>query len=66
METLKAKGHPGMLAGLGWSLQLLALVIVGTSLLIGFVYGAIRTELAVAAGGALLFLLGRWLEKRDG
>ena len=55
-----------MLAGLGWSLQLLALVIVGTSLLIGLVYGAIRAELAVAAGGALLFLLGRWLEKRDG
>jgi len=55
-----------MLAGLGWSLQLLALVIVGTSLLIGFVYDAIRTELAVAAFGALLFLLGRWLGKRDG
>jgi hypothetical protein len=55
-----------MLAGLGWSLQLLALVIVGTSLLIGLFYGAIRTEIAVAAVGALLFLLGRWLEKRDG
>jgi hypothetical protein len=55
-----------MFAGLGWSFQLLALVIVGTSLLIGFVYGAIRTEIAVAAVGALLFLLGRWLEKRDG
>ena len=55
-----------MLAGLGWTLQLLALVLVGTSLLIGFVYGAIRTELAVAAFGALLFLLGRWLEKREG
>ena len=55
-----------MLAGLGWSFQLLALVIVGTSLLIGFVYGAIRTEIAVATVGALLFLLGRWLEKRDG
>ena len=38
-----------MLAGLGWSFQLLALVIVGTSLLIGFVYGAIRTEIASTA-----------------
>jgi hypothetical protein len=55
-----------MLAGLGWSLQLLALVIVGTSLLVGLVYGAVRTEIAVAAFGAALFLLGRWLAKRDG
>jgi hypothetical protein len=55
-----------MLAGLGWSFQLLGLVIVGTSLLIGLVYGAVRTEIAVAAVGAALFLLGRWLEKRDG
>jgi hypothetical protein len=55
-----------MLAGLGWSFQLLALVIVGVALLIGLVYGAVRTELAVATVGALLFLLGRWLAKRDG
>ncbi len=55
-----------MLGGLGWSLQFLALVLVGSSLLIGLVYGAIRTELAVAAVGAALFLLGRWLGKREG
>ena len=55
-----------MLAGLGWSFQLLGLVLVGSSLLIGLVYGAVRTEIAVATVGALLFLLGRWLEKRDG
>ncbi|HXO21120.1 MAG TPA: hypothetical protein VOA87_14490 [Thermoanaerobaculia bacterium] len=55
-----------MLAGLGWSLQLLALVIVGTALLIGLFYGAPRTELAVAAFGAGLFLVGRWLSGRSG
>jgi hypothetical protein len=53
-----------MLAGLGWSLQLLALVIVGAALLVGLVNGAIRVELAVAACGAGMFLAGRWLQGR--
>jgi hypothetical protein len=53
-----------MLAGLGWSLQLLALVIVGAALLIGLVNGAVRVELAIAAVGAALFLTGRWLQGR--
>jgi hypothetical protein len=53
-----------MLAGLGWSLQLLALVIVGAALLIGLVNGAVRVELAIAACGAALFLAGRWLQSR--
>jgi hypothetical protein len=53
-----------MLAGLGWSLQLLALVIVGAALLIGLVNGAVRVELWVAGCGAALFLAGRWLQSR--
>lgn len=55
-----------MLAGLGWMLQLLALAIVGSSLLLGLASNEIRTELAVAAGGAVLFLFGRWLQGRAG
>lgn len=54
-----------MLSSLGWTLQLLALVIVGSSLLVGLIYDEIRTELAVAAVGAALFLLGRWLQSRE-
>ena len=55
-----------MLASLGWLLQLLALVLVGSALLFGLVYDQIRLELAVAAAGGVLFLLGRWLQSRDG
>jgi hypothetical protein len=55
-----------MLSSLGWTLQLLALAIVGSSLLFGLIYDQIRLELAVTAGGAALFLLGRWLQSRDG
>jgi hypothetical protein len=54
-----------MLSGLGWTLQLLALAIVGSSLLVGLVSDQIRAELATAAAGAVLFLLGRWLQSRE-
>lgn len=53
-----------MRSGLGWSLQVVALVIVGSSLLFGMIYDRIRLELAFAAVGGGLFLLGRWLENR--
>jgi uncharacterized membrane protein required for colicin V production len=53
-----------MLAGLGWLLQLLALVIVGAALLVGLVNGAVKAELWVAGGGAAIFLAGRWLQGR--
>ena len=55
-----------MLSGLGWTLQLLALAIVGSSLLVGLMSNEIRTELAVAAAGAALFLFWRWLQSRQG
>ena len=55
-----------MLSSLGWTLQLVALAIVGSSLLFGLIYDQIRLELAVTAGGAALFLLGRWLQSRAG
>jgi hypothetical protein len=46
---------------LGWALQLVALVIVGSALLVGLAYGALRTEVALLGVGAALFLFGRWL-----
>jgi hypothetical protein len=55
-----------MLPGLGWFLQVLALVIVGSSLLFGMIYNQVRLELAVAAAGGVLFLLGKWLQSRQG
>jgi len=55
-----------MLPGLGWFLQVLALVIVGSALVFGMVYNQVRMELAVAAVGGGLFLLGKWLQSREG
>ncbi len=46
---------------LGWVLQLLGLVIVGTALLVGLFYEALRTEIAMLAIGGILFLAGRRL-----
>ena len=55
-----------MPSGLSWFLQVLALVIVVGALVFGLIYDQIRLELAVAAGGGVLFLLGRWLQGREG
>ena len=55
-----------MSTGLGWFLQVIALVMVGSALVFGLLYDRIRLELGVAAAGALLFLLGRWLQGRGG
>jgi hypothetical protein len=52
------------MSGIGWALQVLALVIVGSSFVLGLLYDQIRLELAVAAAGGVLFLLGRWLQSR--
>jgi hypothetical protein len=52
--------------GSGWFLQVLGLVIVGGSLVFGMTSGQIRLELVVAAVGAGLFLLGKWLQSREG
>jgi len=54
-----------VLHSLGWTLQVLALIVVGTALLVGLVYGALRTEVGMLAAGGGMFLLGRWLEQRD-
>lgn len=51
-----------MLRTLGWFLQLAALVLVGSSLLVGLFYDAVRGELAMLAVGGALFLLGRKLD----
>ena len=49
------------MASLGWVLQLLGLVIVGTALLVGLVHEALRMEIAMLAIGGVLFLAGRRL-----
>ena len=55
-----------MLENLAWTLQVLALVIVGTGLLVGVVYDQIRVELGMLGVGAAVFLFARWLESRGG
>lgn len=52
-----------MFDNLGWTLQLLALVVVGGALLVGLAYDALRTEVALLAIGGGLFLLGRRLRR---
>lgn len=51
---------------LAWFLQLLALVVVGSALLVGLVYDQIRLEVALLGVGGGIFLLGRWLRARSG
>ena len=46
---------------LGWTLQLMALVVVGLALLVGLAYDQLRAEVAMLAVGGGLFLLGRKL-----
>jgi hypothetical protein len=53
-----------MLENLAWTLQVMALAIVGSSLVVGIVYDQIRVELGMLAVGAALFLFARWLQAR--
>ena len=50
---------------LGWALQVAALVLVGSALLVGLVYDELRTELVMLAVGGGLFLVGRKLLGTD-
>lgn len=52
-----------MRSGLGWMLQLLGLVVVGSALLVGVIQDALRAEVAMLAVGSGLFLLGRRLDR---
>jgi hypothetical protein len=54
------------MASVGWVLQLLGLVVVALALLVGLGYDQLRTEIAMMAVGGGMFLLGRWLQERDG
>ncbi len=47
--------------GLGWAMQVAALVLVGWALLVGLAYDALRLEVALLAVGGGLFLFGRRL-----
>lgn len=53
-----------MLANLGWTLQVVALILVAISLPVGLIYNEIRTEVMMMAIGGGLFLVGRWLQRR--
>jgi hypothetical protein len=55
-----------MLENFAWTLQVMALVIVGTGLLVGVVYDQVRVELGMLGVGAAVFLFGRWLQARGG
>ena len=53
------------MTALGWSLQLVALVVVGSALLIGLAYESMSAELGMLAIGGILFYLGRRLHERQ-
>lgn len=55
-----------MRRSLAWLFQVLGLVVVGAALLVGLLHDALRTEVAMLAGGGGIFLLGRWLQERVG
>jgi hypothetical protein len=55
-----------MRASLGWTLQVLALVVVALALVVGLAYDQLRAEVAMLGVGGGMFLLGRWLHGRDG
>jgi hypothetical protein len=57
-------GESSASAFAGWLAQVLALIIVGSALLVGLVYDRIRLEIGMLAVGGALFLFGRWLQGR--
>lgn len=46
---------------LGWILQILGLVIVGSGFLVGFRHDALRAEIAMLAVGGIFFWFGHRL-----
>ncbi len=52
-----------MRESLGFALQFVALVVVGTALLVGLLYDALRAEILLLAVGGATFLLGRELQR---
>lgn len=51
---------------LGWSLQFLALVVVGFALFLGLAYESMAAELSLLGLGILLFMLGKRIQDPDG
>ena len=51
------------MSNVGWALQLLALVVVGSALLIGLAYESMSAELTMLGVGGAMFLAGRWLQE---
>ena len=52
-----------MRANLGWTCQVLALLIVGAALPYGLTTNDLKGEVAMLGFGGGLFLLGRWLQR---
>ena len=50
---------------LGWSLQFLALVVVGCALFFGLVHESMAAELSLLGLGILLFILGKRIQDED-
>ncbi len=53
------------MTALGWGLQLVALVVVGSALLIGLVHQSMTAELGMLVIGIALFLVGGRLQRRQ-
>ncbi len=51
---------------LGWGLQFLALVVVGSALFLGLAYESMAAELILRGLGILLFMLGKRVQDPDG
>ena len=47
---------------MGWGLQFLALVIVGSALLLGLAYDSMAAELGLLGLGILVFILGKRMQ----
>jgi hypothetical protein len=68
-NPVPSPGPPGggsVAQNAGWTLQFLALVVVGAALLVGLAYDALRAEVTLLGAGGAIFLLGRWLRERPG
>lgn len=50
---------------LGWSLQFLALVIVGSALILGLSFESMAAELILLGVGILVFMLGKRMQESD-
>ena len=53
------------MSNLGWSLQFVALIVVGCALFFGLAYESMAAELSLLGLGILLFILGKRIQEED-